>query len=369
MGIAKYFLKSLFRTRQKRIAMLFRIIWGVIAFLSFTGFAQDTIPYTVERGVRYDDHEKGVMDIYVPERKGTALRRAIVLIHGGSWTGRAGNQVGDSRSFAQRGLVVFNISYRTTHRALEPVRDARTVVRWIRQHAEKYAIHPDAIGAMGWSAGAWSASYLGFSMDGDSVLSKEKAYQKESRPRKVFALDPPDRKYPQHSSRVQATILSSGVKWHEVKSRVWAYRPGQKPNPVERLPAVYAMGGDVHMSRWNSFKQEYQEMGVKAEIKEYLLPQMQHGPGLGPKCQYAKGAKECWDVRDEVTAFLKRNMPIDGEPEPVTVGVWSNTSGQAFPPSQRSTVNWFGQWGVVLQSEKRFEANFKVNGAKRLGIP
>jgi acetyl esterase/lipase len=82
-----------------------------------------------------------------------------LAIHGGGWTG--GNAIGFypfAAHFAQQGMVGVSLEYRlrNTKQAttvFDCVRDARSAVRWIREHADELGISPDKIVAMGGSAG------------------------------------------------------------------------------------------------------------------------------------------------------------------------------------------------------------------------
>jgi pectinesterase len=60
------------------------------------------------------------------------------------------------------GVVAASIEYRTSDEAKFPaaVQDVKTAVRWMRAHAVEYGINPDAIGAIGGSAGAHLVAML-----------------------------------------------------------------------------------------------------------------------------------------------------------------------------------------------------------------
>ena len=84
-------------------------------------------------------------------------------MRGGGW------QHGDSKGFAfiaaalaQAGFAAACIQYRTSQEAPFPaaVHDAKAAVRWLRANAGAYRIDPDAIGAIGGSAGAHLAAML-----------------------------------------------------------------------------------------------------------------------------------------------------------------------------------------------------------------
>lgn len=95
-------------------------------------------------------------------------RRAIVVVHGGSW--RAGDKASPYwRSvcewLASEGFVAFSINYRLAPLFVFPaqIADVRAAVRWIRQpdQATRFDIDPDRIGAFGGSAGGNLVALLG----------------------------------------------------------------------------------------------------------------------------------------------------------------------------------------------------------------
>ncbi|HEX8529583.1 MAG TPA: alpha/beta hydrolase, partial [Cytophagales bacterium] len=93
--------------------------------------------------------------VFVPENVQPGERRpAMVYLHGGSWSeGKPDWHFGAS----EYGFVNVAVEYRTAGRhgvlPFEEVSDARSVFRWLRQHAAELHIDPDKIVAHGNSAG------------------------------------------------------------------------------------------------------------------------------------------------------------------------------------------------------------------------
>jgi acetyl esterase/lipase len=119
------------------------------------------IAYSSPGGERLD------LDMARP-KDAKGLLPAIVCIHGGGF--RAGNRQHHDRlclQLAQRGYVAVTVTYRLapTHQFPAPVNDVKAAVRWLRANAAKYGIDPDRIGAMGDSAGAHLALFLGLTGD------------------------------------------------------------------------------------------------------------------------------------------------------------------------------------------------------------
>ena len=104
------------------------------------------------------------LDVYLPPESG--LRGAlpgVLAVRGGAW------RVGDKEFFgyiaghlAMEGFVSFSIEYRAGDEGKFPaaVHDVKAAVRWIRAHAAEYGVNPDAIGAIGGSAGAHLVAML-----------------------------------------------------------------------------------------------------------------------------------------------------------------------------------------------------------------
>lgn len=100
------------------------------------------------------------LHIFEPDGHQPDDRRPVFLaIHGGGWTGGNAQQFYPFAShFAEQGMVGISLEYRLRNNqagttVFDCVRDARSAVRWIRQHAAALGIHPQRIVAMGGSAG------------------------------------------------------------------------------------------------------------------------------------------------------------------------------------------------------------------------
>jgi acetyl esterase len=105
-----------------------------------------------------------VMQIYQPEKidKGQKLP-AMVFFFGGGWkTGSIKQFVPHAKYFSKRGMVCFLVDYRVESRhnstIFESVQDAKSAIRYIREHADIYGIDTSKIVASGGSAGGHLAA-------------------------------------------------------------------------------------------------------------------------------------------------------------------------------------------------------------------
>ena len=147
------------------------------------------------------------LDLYRPTGDTQTRRPAIVLVHGGGFTGgtsREADIVGLADAFAQRGYVAVSINYRllgTGERCGQEnppsaacvtavtaaQNDAQAAVRWLRANATTYGIDRTRIAIEGASAGAGTALAVA-----------------------VDSQDPGDSGNPGYSSKVGAAISISG---------------------------------------------------------------------------------------------------------------------------------------------------------------
>ncbi len=128
------------------------------------------IGYTLTRNFIFTPEqwpEKVPADLYQPNS--TQPSPAVLLIHGGGWTGTDGRwqMDGIARKLVKRGYFVMNVTYRLApeYTYPAPVDDMREALRWMRTHAVERGIDPARISAFGYSAGGYLAAMVGFTSE------------------------------------------------------------------------------------------------------------------------------------------------------------------------------------------------------------
>ncbi len=134
------------------------------------------------------------LDVYEPTDGTKAARRALILMHGGSFLedGKDNERMTEwANYFANRGFVVFSIDYRligdyppaplyweasllpdTAHAATV---DAKAAVRFVRANAASYNVDPNRIAFLGESAGAIAGAGVAYT-DSEDLASDGQAF-------------------------------------------------------------------------------------------------------------------------------------------------------------------------------------------------
>lgn len=130
--------------------------------------AQSDVEALLDQSYAGTDNPRQQVDLFLPRRRQDARPLPVIaLIHGGAWRGgdrlgRAGEAI---RIAATGRFATVSIGYRLTGEASWPTQahDAKAAIRWIRAHAERHGLDPEAIAVWGSSAGGHLASLLGTS--------------------------------------------------------------------------------------------------------------------------------------------------------------------------------------------------------------
>jgi acetyl esterase/lipase len=97
------------------------------------------------------------VDVYLPTVENQNNGASVMVVHGGSWHSGARRDFPRWNDWlAAQGFTVFDIDYRLAPQPnyLTAVIDIKSAVRWVKGHAEEFAIDPDRVALLGRSAGA-----------------------------------------------------------------------------------------------------------------------------------------------------------------------------------------------------------------------
>lgn len=125
--------------------------------LSSSAFSQTLPNEIITYKVIGDSHLK--LHVFnPPNHKSKDSKPAIVFFFGGGWIGGTPKQFYEqSRYLASRGMVAISAEYRVrkVHKTSpkEALKDSKSAMRWVREHAKKLGINPKKIAAGGGSAG------------------------------------------------------------------------------------------------------------------------------------------------------------------------------------------------------------------------
>jgi acetyl esterase/lipase len=145
------------------------VLFAVVA-LALAARAEDA--FRIEKDIAYlAPGRKEKADLYLPAGNPSfAPRPAVVIIHGGGWTGGdkgAAREINIGTNLALRGYVGLSINYvlastNKDGKATWPqnLHDCKTAVRWLRKNAGRLQVDPERIGVIGGSAGGHLAAML-----------------------------------------------------------------------------------------------------------------------------------------------------------------------------------------------------------------
>lgn len=141
-------------------------IW--ILMMACVGYAAEPItPDAIRMYKTFKAGKELSLHIFNPgSRPPTNRRPAIVFFFGGGWrTGTPRQFYQQAREFSKHGMVAISAQYRVknTHGTtpVECVKDGKSAIRWVREHADELGIDPNRIVSAGGSAGGHIAACTG----------------------------------------------------------------------------------------------------------------------------------------------------------------------------------------------------------------
>lgn len=146
------------------------IAFGILCLLPFAAAFGADIPIFTPSETRQYKQVEGIelkVDIFNPkEHQASDKTAAIVFFFSGGWAqGHRSQYHALCDYFSKRGMVAMTADYRITKRdgttPAECLKDAKSVMRWIRGNAIVLGIDPEKVAAGGGSAGGHLAAALG----------------------------------------------------------------------------------------------------------------------------------------------------------------------------------------------------------------
>jgi acetyl esterase/lipase len=130
------------------------------------GISVDTLTPTPDKIIVFKSIESVNLSLHIFNPKNHKIfdtTPVILFFFGGGWTGGTPKQFYEqARYFADKGIVAISAEYRVfkTHGTtpFDALTDAKSAIRWVRQHAQELGINPDKIVASGGSAGGHLAA-------------------------------------------------------------------------------------------------------------------------------------------------------------------------------------------------------------------
>ena len=150
-----------------------KYLFLIIPLLLFSGaqsesFAQNNYPPTIDgaKETVYKETDGVVLKLWIfnpVKHKAGDKKPAIVFFFGGGWNSGSPSQfVPQCEYLAARGMVSIVADYRVFNRnqvrANKCVSDAKSAIRWVREHAGELGVDPNRIAAGGGSAGGHLAA-------------------------------------------------------------------------------------------------------------------------------------------------------------------------------------------------------------------
>ncbi len=136
----------------------------------------------IERDVPYlPAGRKEKLDLYLPaDRPKTVRSPAVVIIHGGGWTGgdkAANREFNIGTTLAKAGYVCASVEYLKEGAGRWPtnLHDCKNAVRFLRANADRYQVDVDHLGVIGGSAGGHLALMVGYTF-GVKELAPDSPY-------------------------------------------------------------------------------------------------------------------------------------------------------------------------------------------------
>jgi acetyl esterase/lipase len=225
-----------------------------------------------------------------PRADGTSrpLSPAVIVIHGGSWSGGVKSDFETyDRWLAAGGRVVFDVEYRlanSTQRFPAQVLDIKCAIAWVKSHAARYDVDPERIALLGRSAGGQLALLAAYTAD-DSTRRPDSCGDRGTRVRAVISFyGPTDLAWAYaHPGRPDVIDTASVLENYLGGSPTSAPQAYAAASPVEHVsaqspPTLFLHGGHDQLVRPENVERIMPKLAAAGVAATYVyLPWANHG--------------------------------------------------------------------------------------------
>ncbi|GHA26021.1 beta-xylanase [Salinimicrobium marinum] len=250
--------------------------------------------------------------VFLPTMQ-SATGQAVVICPGGGYGGLAYDWEGTdiAKWLNSKGIAGIVLKYRLPNsESVEvsykaPLQDVQRAMRLVRANAEKWNVHQNSVGIMGFSAGGHLASTLGTHFDHEDVFKKDAIDSLSARPdfmALVYPVITMNSEFTHQGSR--NSLLGENPSKELVKE---FSNELQVQNNMPPTFIIHATDDDaVPVENALLFYKALKDQNIKAEM--HIYPEGGHGFSLG----LGKGYLETWP--DRLHDWLKKMNESQGEP-------------------------------------------------------
>lgn len=209
----------------------------------------------------YRDCPTGKLYVYYSEGKRVQYAPAVVFFFGGGWNSGSPKQFEPQAQYLIKyGINVVLADYRTKNNAgttpKEALMDAKSVMRFVKQHAKELRIDPEKIVASGGSAGGHLAAATAFC---DNINNPEDDLTVSSVPQALILFNPVIDNSPE------------GYGFNRVKEYYEDFSPMQNIKK-DAPPAIFFLGTEdnfISVDTAKKFKEKMEAVGARCDLLLY----------------------------------------------------------------------------------------------------
>ncbi|MEM1098920.1 MAG: alpha/beta hydrolase [Planctomycetota bacterium] len=168
------------------------MVWFGAVMTPTIVWAEHVADNGVHHDVAYGEHERQRFDWY-PVPGASEPTPVVIYYHGGGFVRGDKDQVSRRmiRRLQARGIGVASVNYRLADQAFlpAPMYDGARAVQFLRHHADRFGLDPEAVAVSGTSAGAGIALWVAFADDRARPGSDDLVLRESSRVSAVWVLD------------------------------------------------------------------------------------------------------------------------------------------------------------------------------------